>query len=225
MVLGSDSDTTACIESIITLAKSTLPSATSLPMFIKQFYRNADADEFVERDPQSLFESARASWDLLQTSNGLDPAIRIYNPDKQSDKWESNFTIIDLVLTDMPFLVDSISMEMQRQGLAIHFLVHPLLVTERQKNGLLEKIFAYNHANSLNNAKRESVIHIEIDRIVDKTQQESVCTGLKLVLAEIKRAVSDWSFMREKILEVKAEAANAPANVDERERAEILTFL
>lgn len=225
MVLDSDSATTACIESVIALAKSMMPSATSLPMFIEQFYRNADADEFVERDPQSLFESARASWDLLQSSNGIDPAIRIYNPDKQSDKWESNFTIIDLVLTDMPFLVDSISMEMQRQGLAIHFLVHPLFVTDRLKSGRLDKIFAYNHTNGLNNAKRESVIHIEIDRIVDKAQQASVCMELTLVLAEIKRAVTDWPLMREKILEVKAEAANAPANIDERERTEILTFL
>lgn len=220
-----DSVTIACIESVIALAKSMLPSATSLPMFIEQFYRNADADEFAERDPQSLFEAVRASWDLLQTSNGIDPAIRIYNPDKQSDKWESNFTIIDLVLPDRPFLVDSISMEMQRQGLAIHFLVHPLFVTERQKNGALEEICAHKQANGLNNAKRESVIHIEIDRIIDKNQQESVCKGLKLVLAEIERAVTDWPLMREKILEVKVEAANSPANIDERERTEILTFL
>ena len=142
MVLNSA--TPACIESVIALAKSTLPSATSLPMFIEQFYHNVDDDELAERDPQFLFEAARASWDLLQTSNGIDPIIRVYNPEKQSDKWESNFTIIDLVLPDMPFLVDSISMEMQRQGLAIHFLAHPLFATRRQKKGVLEEISVHN---------------------------------------------------------------------------------
>ena len=223
MVLNSA--TPACIESVIALAKSTLPSATSLPMFIEQFYHNVDDDELAERDPQFLFEAARASWDLLQTSNGIDPIIRVYNPEKQSDKWESNFTIIDLVLPDMPFLVDSISMEMQRQGLAIHFLAHPLFATRRQKKGVLEEISVHNQANDLDNSTHESVIHIEIDRIVDEAQQEFVRKGLKLVLVDIKHAVTDWPLMREKILEVKADAANAPANIDERERAEILTFL
>ena len=213
------------VDSVIALAKSTLPSATLLPMFIEQFYRNVDADELAERDPQSLFEAARASWDLLQVSNGIDPAIRIYNPDKQSDKWESNFTIIDLVLLDMPFLVDSIGMAMQKQGLAVHFLVHPLFITTRTKNGALENISLPKQAGELKKFKRESVIHIEIERISDEPQLASVCEELKSVLSDIERAVTDWPLMREKILEIKAQAANAPANIDNRERSEILTFL
>ena len=225
MIMVQNSLTTSRIESVIALAKATLPSAASLPMFIAQFYRNVDADELAERDPQSLFEAARASWDLLQTSNGIDPAIRIYNPDKQSDKWESNFTIIDLVLLDMPFLVDSIGMAMQRQGLAIHFLVHPLFITARKKNGALENICVPKQATDLKNFKRESVIHIEIDRISDESQQALVSKNLQSVLTDVERAVSDWSLMRDKILEVKAQAAKAPANIDERERKEILTFL
>lgn len=217
--------TTTRIESVIALAKSMLPSATSLPMFIEQFYRNVDADELAERDPQSLFEAARASWDLLQTSNGIDPAIRIYNPDKQSDKWASNFTIIDLVLPDMPFLVDSIGMEMQKQGLAMHFLVHPLFIIDRTKHGAIENICVPKQAGDLKNAKRESVIHIEIDRISGASQQASVYQELKSVLTDVERAVTDWPLMREKILEVKVQAVSAPADIDERERTEILTFL
>jgi glutamate dehydrogenase len=217
--------TTTRIESVKALAKSTLPSATSLAMFIEQFYRNMDADELAERDLQSLFEAARASWDLLQTSNGIDPAIRIYNPDKQSDKWASNFTIVDLVLPDMPFLVDSIAMAMQRQGLAIHFLLHPLFVTGRAKNGTIENICVPKQANNWKNAKRESVIHVEIDRISDTSQQATVCQELESVLTDVEHAVTDWPLMREKILEIKVQAANAPANIDKRERTEILTFL
>ena len=68
--------------------------------------------------------------------------MRVYNPTFEQHGWQSPHTAIDIVSDDMPFLVDSVSMELSRREAGIHVLVHPVIGDE-------------------------SYMHIEIDRQAD----------------------------------------------------------
>jgi glutamate dehydrogenase len=51
----------------------------------------------------------------------------------RSTGWQSTHTIIEIVNDDMPFLVDSVTMEVNRQGLTLHLIVHPIIAVLRGK--------------------------------------------------------------------------------------------
>jgi glutamate dehydrogenase len=48
------------------------------------------------------------------------PKLRVYNPRTEEHGWSSPHTVIEIVNDDMPFLVDSVTMEVNRQGYTLH---------------------------------------------------------------------------------------------------------
>ena len=59
--------------------------------------------------------------------------MRVYTPNFEEDGWQSPHTAIAVVTDDMPFLVDSLSMELNRQGLRVHLLLHPVITVRRER--------------------------------------------------------------------------------------------
>ena len=98
--------------------------------------------------------------------------MRVYNPTFEQHGWQSPHTAIEIVCDDMPFLVDSVSMELSRREAGIHVLVHPVVGAE-------------------------SYMHIEIDRQADGL--EELAEALRGVLAQVRAAVEDWQPMRERM--------------------------
>ncbi|PWS49998.1 hypothetical protein DLE01_20845, partial [Streptomyces sp. FT05W] len=39
--------------------------------------------------------------------------------------WTSSHSVVEVVTDDMPFLVDSVTNELSRQGRGIHLVIHP----------------------------------------------------------------------------------------------------
>ena len=89
----------------------------------------------------------------------------MYNPDLEQHGWQSPHTAIELVCDDMPFVVDSLTMELNRLGLRLHLLIHPVLTVRRDAGGQLIEVLA--PGESAADARRESVLHAEVDRETD----------------------------------------------------------
>ena len=68
----------------------------------------------------------------------------------------------------MPFLIDSVSMELNRRGCGVHLIIHPVLAVRRDEHGALVEILPHCRARSSRRARsRESVIHAEVTRQTD----------------------------------------------------------
>jgi glutamate dehydrogenase len=65
--------------------------------------------------------------------------IRVFNPDLAEDGFTNEHTVIQIVHDDMPFLVDSVTMAVNRSGRTAHWIVHPLLVLTCDEAGRLAK--------------------------------------------------------------------------------------
>ena len=122
--------------------------------------------------------------------------MRVYNPTFEQHGWQSPHTAIDIVSDDMPFLVDSVSMELSRREAGIHVLVHPVIGDE-------------------------SYMHIEIDRQAGGL--EELADALRHVLAQVRAAVEDWQPMKARLQELIDEPA--PAGVDPAEVEESKALL
>jgi glutamate dehydrogenase len=125
----------------------------------------------------------------------------------------------------MPFLTDSIAMELSRRGLGIHSIIHPVITVRRDELGHLTEILPAT-PESPEGAMRESVIHAEVDRQTSPDDLEALRGHVLRVLREVRAAVEDWKAMRAQALRIAASlGSDAPPVIKPDEVAEAKAFL
>src|SRR5438067_2229674 len=107
----------------------------------------------------------------------------------------------------MPFLVDSVTMERNRQGHARHCILHPIYGVKREADGRLTAIAPRDDAPD---APRESWMYVEVDRLVDAQQRAQLAAGIERVLADVRAAVTDWRAMLAKLQAVAEPLQHPP---------------
>jgi glutamate dehydrogenase len=128
--------------------------------------------------------------------------VRVYNPQSGRDGWQSTHTVVEIVNDDMPFLVDSVTMEINRLGLATHLTVHPVMKTRRDAAGGLMEILPSDVSQS---GPSESVMHVEVDRQTAPEKLAELEAGISRILGDVHRAVEDYPRMKEHMNRVVAE--------------------
>ena len=114
-----------------------------------------------ERSELDLYGAALAHFNLARNRPPGEAKVRVYNPQFEVNGWQSTHTAVEIVTDDMPFLIDSVSMELNRRGFGVHMIIHPVLNVRRDADGRLSDPAA--GAEAPDGAIRESVIHAEVD--------------------------------------------------------------
>src|SRR5687768_16738636 len=117
--------------------------------FARHFYRDVAPSDLLERDQLDLYGAALALFRFGQERRPGAPKLRAYNPRLEQHGWQSAHTIVEIVNDDMPFLVDSVSMELNRHGLGIHLIIHPTFAVRRDEAGRLVELGAGEAGNGL----------------------------------------------------------------------------
>jgi len=197
-------------------------SCEEMERFVEKYFALVAPDDVVYTDPETLVGSVMSLWDLGAKRELGVPEIRIYNPTKQTDGWGLEHTVIEIVNDDMPFLVDSVTMELNRLGRNIHLLIHPVIDVERRVSG--ERITDL-HTRGEGSVIPESLMHCEIDQETDAAELDEIRANLLRVLADVRQAVVDWRPMQEKLREVLAEIDTMQLEMPADDVDEIKSFL
>ena len=190
--------------------------------FAQECFRQLDADDLAERSPEDLGGALLSHWQFGATRSAGRPKVRVLSPTVAENGWAARHSVIEVVNDDMPFLVDSTSAEINRQGLTLHLIVHPLFAVERAADGSLQSMRPRGEAPK---AARESWMHIEVDRLVDAQQRADLVAGIERVLGDVRAAVVDWPAMVAQLQEVISELGTAPASLPPDLVAESRAFL
>ncbi len=181
--------------------------------FVTLYYAHLALDDSKERSAADLEGAARAHLRFGEERKPGEPLVRVYNPTFDQDGYDSTHTIVDIVTDDMPFLVDSVGMELTRHGLGIHLVVHPIIAVRRDSEGKLTDLDE--------DAPREAFMHFEVDRETDAALLESLRRDLLRVLGDVRAAVDDWEAMRDKALAI----AGSLTDPDDAEAAALLRWM
>ena len=190
--------------------------------FVRAYYRDVAPDDLAERDPLDLYGAALAQLRSAELRQPGEVKLRVYNPKLEQHGWQSTHTVVEIVNDDMPFLVDSVGIELNRHGLNIHLVIHPVLAVRRDEAGRLVDLGT---AEQVGDGLRESFMLLEIDRQTRPEVLTQLEADLRRVLGDVRHAVQDWQAMRGRIEaaleEVRAGASSVPAE----RRAEAEAFL
>jgi glutamate dehydrogenase len=212
------------VDAVLSLAASKL-DATRLKQvqaIASEYFRRIAPEDASERMPEDLLGALLSHLELGGERKRGELKLRIFSPAPGEQGWTSKHSVIQLVNDDMPFLVDSTSLEINRQGLALHLIVHPIFAVERDADGRLQDIVPRAKSPT---APRESWMHIEVDRLIDVEERDELEAGLKRVLGDVRGAVHDWKPMLARMGVAIAELVNPPATVPEAAVEEARAFL
>ena len=192
-----------------------------LERFVVRYFGQVDPEDLAERAPADLYGAALSHWNFARKREPGQARVRVFNPSVEEHGWQSTHTIIEIVNDDMPFLVDSVTMEVNRQGLTLHLIVHPIVAIIRGDDGTLNDV----PPDDARDARRESFIHVEIDRVVEPSRLDALAADVARVLSDVRVAVADWAKMRDRLVGVVAELETRPPPMPPEELAEGKAFL
>ncbi|MEH6576935.1 MAG: NAD-glutamate dehydrogenase [Amphritea sp.] len=188
--------------------------------FAQQYYQTSTADELSERSLDNLYGATLSCWQFLQSFSGTQPKVRVYNPDLEKHGWRSQHTVIEIVQRDMPFLVDSVRMELNRRGLVIHTIHNAVLRMVRDDDKLIDLVDTDNEA-----AQAESVIYLEVDRTSDATELKAILTSLQQVLEHVRIAVADYAPMQARAQALLDELSQRQGDQNDAEMQAFLSWM
>ncbi|OGA66641.1 MAG: NAD-glutamate dehydrogenase [Betaproteobacteria bacterium RIFCSPLOWO2_12_FULL_65_14] len=203
-------------------AQNHAPEAALVEEFTRLYYAEVDPEELAAREPIDLKGAAAAHLAFGRRFPGGAPKVRAYNPALEQHGWQSTHTVIDVVGDDMPFLVDSVTMEVNRQGLTLHLLVHPVLRVTRGAKGELASVTAPSAGAQ---GRLESFMHLEVDRQTDPARLAGLEAGIAKVLGDVRAAVEDWRPMQARMLENIKRLESVPPGLPQAELEEARAFL
>src|SRR4051812_6171005 len=190
--------------------------------FERLYYAEVDPEELAARSARDLAGAAASHLELGRSFSSGRPEIRAYNPTQAQNGWQSTHTVVEIVNDDMPFLVDSVTMEVNRQGLTLHLVIHPVLRTVRSPAGELESVSAPGESSG---GRLESFMHVEVDRRTDPAKLAELEAGLARVLGDVRAAVLDFGAMKKRMAEVLSRLDEARSALPQPELEEGRAYL
>lgn len=204
--------------------KLPVEEAKLVGQFADIYFENVPLEALNERRLTDLYGAMLLHWQLLHSRKAGETKIRVYNPTYEQYDWQSTHTIIEVATDDMPFLVDSLRIEIDRQGFGIHFMIH-LGALRIQRNNKHEAIAILPMLPKVEGSTVEAPIYIEIDRESDPAILETLRQGLLRICDDVRASVEDWEKMRHKMEESIQELINNPPPFDLNDIAEARAFL
>ena len=201
MALRTDVLKDEVIEKVVEAVQTRMSGkkATFAESFVRRFYENVAAGDIVSEETEDLYGAALSLWSFAASRKPKTAKVRVYNPGFDQHGWHSTHTVIEIVHDDMPFLVDSVSADLNHLGITIHQLIHPVFAVNRSKDGKALSMAAVDHEG--NGEVRESCIHIQIDEQPTENVRKQLESKVRGVLSDVRAAVGDWQAMRQKIIE------------------------
>src|SRR3954451_13578264 len=190
---------------LLEVAARRLPAGQELPAgctkdglsgLLQRYYWSEPAAEVVGHDPADLAALALGHLRLAEVRPQGSATVDVSRvPDGRA--------VLRIVTDDMPFLVDSDTAEVVRQGAGLQHVVHPVVVVRRDVTG---RIRAFCDAGSAEgcgpDALAESWMAVVLDGPVDEEAAGDLVAGLRTVLAGARGVDEDAGRMRDRALEL-----------------------
>ncbi|HUH06199.1 MAG TPA: NAD-glutamate dehydrogenase domain-containing protein, partial [Egibacteraceae bacterium] len=184
-------------------------------------YRRAPEEQLRQLDPTACAAKFSGALEFMDSRAPDALALRIFNPTLEADGWAPGGTVVQVTVEDRPFLLSTISEELERHGLEITEVVHPVLGVERGADGRLAALLPGRSAG-----RRDALIHIELAARLAPERIEALVADLERVLGDAIAATRDFGAMRARVEAVIDEVrSHLGGHIPEDEGEEVVALL
>ncbi len=191
-----------------------------LEKFIRRFYDRVAPDDLLIHSVIDLSGAALAFWHIARQRKPGESKVHVYNPHFEKHGWQSTHTVVEVVTDDLPFLVDSVSMALNRYGLTIHLTIHPVFHVQRGNDGKISDIADAKSTDTV----AESYMHFQVDRQSEPKVLAKIQQSIAEVLNDVRLACADWKVMRENVLSTVTELEKQATGFEQDDINEAIAF-
>ncbi|WP_461482345.1 NAD-glutamate dehydrogenase domain-containing protein, partial [Porticoccus sp.] len=155
----------------------------------------------------------------------IDPGrakVRVFNPVLEEDGWVSDATAIFVLQRDMPFLVDSIRILLNRAGMDVQVIKSTVLNVVRDAEGNLVDPFG---SADDPDSRAEALIFIDVDLHSVRDELQALEHEILDVLGDVEVVTDDFRPMTEQLDKVIGEVRENHARLPHDEASELAAFL
>ena len=210
------------IDDLIKNKISKISNDENLKLFAKLFYSNIIHDDLLSKGDDYLCELVKSNFEFIETRKSGEDKFDIATP-KETSVLGDKYSIVKFVSKDMPFIVDSLTAEITRQGYAIERIINRVICVERDEAGKLIKLVEQSCESKA--GELESVMHIQVSKISSDSDKKSLADQLKYVLSLVKQSVVDWRSVLDRLTVVRDDIKELHIRVDKNDLSESLAFL
>jgi len=189
--------------------------------FARYFCTNITAGDAEFKTANELYSPIVSLWQYIQ-ENKSEQCLRVYSPKLEKYGWQTKHSVIELIHKDMPFLVDSVRMELNRMGIGVHLHIHLPMTVTRGKKGLVTH---FQKPSEIGEKPEITPMLLEIDRQLENEELDEIRDNLLRVLKDVSTAVSDWKLMCGKLDTVIQNMAALPNKLQSDKNTESREFL
>src|SRR5688500_18985996 len=160
-------------------------TADDLPALLQRYYWSEPAAEVLGHDPAELAALALGHLKLAEVRPPGSATVDVPRlPDGRA--------IVPLVTADMPYLVDSATAGVVRQGLVLARIVHPIVVIRRDLRGRITAFCDSSAADGCGaDALTECWMAVVLDGSLDDESAGDLVAGLRTVLDDVRAVCED----------------------------------
>ncbi|MDW6003936.1 NAD-glutamate dehydrogenase [Vibrio mangrovi] len=210
------------VEKVFQLIQTKLDSEqhTVVKQLAQHLFNNISQDDLINRTESDLYGAVISLWHHLNEAKITEQSVKVFNPVVSKHGWQSTHTIIEVVVPDTPFLVDSIKMVLSRLDLACHLMLHGPAPIQRDNN---DKILSIGQGEG----ELHSMFHIEVDRLTDSQKIKHLHDEIIRVIADTSLVVRDWTPMVKQLNHViqQLEKQKKQIPIDAERFSETIEFL
>src|SRR4051794_33575499 len=176
-----------------------------LPALLQRYYWSEPAAEVLGHEPEELAGLALGHLKLAEVRPPGSATVDVQCvPDGRS--------VIRLVTDDMPYLVDSVTAEVVRQGVTLAHIVHPVVVVRRDLRGRIKAFCDSSQAVGCgSDALTESWMAVVVDGTLDAEAGADLVSGLRTVLDDVRAVDEDAERLRGRVLELATRLEELPS--------------
>ena len=189
------------------------PPHEQVAELVRAYYRHVAAEDLADRSDADVYGAFAAHYRLAGNRPQGTANVEVMTPTLAEHGWAANgHSVVEVVVDDMPFLVDSLTMELSRQLRDVHVVIHPNFDVVRDITGVLQSVRPVPDGSlePEGEAVRESWMHVEIDRLPEGEDLRAVVDDIQRVLRDVREAVEDWRKMHAEVAAVVADLREDP---------------
>jgi len=196
------------------------PPHDTVGSLLKSYYRHVAPEDVCDRTDIDLYGALASHYKLAANRPQGTAQVRVFTPGVSEAGWTAGgHSVVEVATDDMPFLVDSITMELNRQLRDVHAVIHPQFDVVRDITGALQSVAPVADGSIVppEDAIRESWMHIEIARVPDDEDAGAIEESIQRVLRDVRESVEDWEKMHTQVLAIVEELKNTPPPLSDDE--------
>ena len=194
------------VSALEALATERRPDDALLSSLLPAYYSELPDEDADDRRRDDLYAAAAAHLHLGRRRRPGEHLVEMLSPELERDGWHSARSVLMFVTDDIPFLVDTVRLVLERYDLGIHLLVHPTLVVTRDGDSVITSLRSAAAIEVDDERRRrdpgviEAWAQIELDRCPSDLVRGRA-RGLDAIV-DVHRVVDDFDAMQAHLLEV-----------------------